>query len=70
MFGQRAAVRFFYLTLELVWVCEINRIHHWCLVGTEKFKAEGPTFQCITRLAELSLDGGPKGWDNYRNTAQ
>ena len=27
---------FFYLSLGLVRVCEINRIHHWCSVGTEK----------------------------------
>ena len=26
----------FYLSHGLVWVCEINRIHHWCLVGTGK----------------------------------
>ena len=32
------------------WVCEINRIHHWCSVGTEKSQPEGPPFQWGTRL--------------------
>ena len=29
---RAASVRLFvfYLFLGLVWVCEINRIHHWC----------------------------------------
>ena len=25
-------------------VCEKNRIHHWCSVGTEKSQPEGPPF--------------------------
>ena len=34
----------FYLSLGLVRVCEINRIDHWCSVGTEKSTPEGPPF--------------------------
>ena len=49
---RRAAVRF-YLVHGLVRVCEINRIHHWCSVGTEKSQPEGPRFQWETRLAEF-----------------
>ena len=30
----RAAVRIFYLSHRLVEVCEINRINHWCSLGT------------------------------------
>ena len=44
---------FFYLYHGLVQVCEINRIHHWCSVGTEKSQPEGPPFQWETRLAEF-----------------
>ena len=43
----------FYLSLGLVRVCEINRSHHWCSVGTEKSQPEGPPFQWETRLAEF-----------------
>ena len=28
----------------LFYPCEINRIHHWCSVGTEKSQPEGPSF--------------------------
>ena len=57
MCGQRAAnvlLFVFYLSDRLVRVCEINRIHHWCSVGTEKSQPEGPPFQWETRLAEFS----------------
>ena len=43
----------FHLSHELVRVREINRIHHWCSVGTEKSQPEGPPFQWETRLAEF-----------------
>ena len=46
----------FYLSLVNVWVCEINRIHHWCSVGTEKSQPEGPPFQWETRLAEFPTE--------------
>ena len=36
-------------------VCEKNRIHHWCSVGTEKSQPEGPPIQCETRLAEFPI---------------
>ena len=51
-----AAVRFL-----LVGVCEINRIHHWCPVGTEKFQHEGPPFQWETRLAEFPSELWTRG---------
>ena len=53
-----ASVRLFvfYLSLGLVWVCEINRIHHWCPVATEKSQPEGPLFQWETRLAEFPTE--------------
>ena len=35
---------------------EINRIHHWCPVGTEKSQSEGPLFQWETRLAEFPTE--------------
>ena len=59
---HRVAV-FFYLSLGLVRVCEINRIHHWCAVETEKSQPEGPPFQWEQGLPKFSLNGGPKGWD-------
>ena len=31
----------------------INRVHHWCSVGTGKSQPEGPPFQWETRLAEF-----------------
>ena len=34
-------------------MCEKNRIHHWCSVGTEKSQPEGPPFQWETRLASF-----------------
>ena len=42
---------FFYLSHGLVQVCEINRIHHWCSVGTVKSQPKGPPFQWETRLS-------------------
>ena len=42
--GRHAAV-LFYLPHGLVRVWEINRIHHWCSVGTEKSQPEGQPFQ-------------------------
>ena len=42
----------FYLSLGLVWVCEINRTHHWCSPNTR---------------AHSSRYGGPDGWDFFRN---
>ena len=44
-----------------VCVCEINRIHHWCSVGTEKSQPEGPPFQWETRLAEFPTEGWTRG---------
>ena len=43
--------------------CEINRIHHWCSVGTEKSQPEGPPFQWETRLAEFPTERWTRGWD-------
>ena len=57
--GQRAAnVRLFifYQSNGLVWVCEINKIHRWCSVGTEKTQPEGPPFLWETRLAEFTTE--------------
>ena len=31
--------------------CGINRIHHWCSMGTGKYQPSGPTFQWETRQA-------------------
>ena len=57
--GRRAAIRF-YLSLGLVRVCEINRIHHWCSVGTEKSVPEGPVGSSGKRgLPSFPLNGGP-----------
>ena len=46
----------FYPSLGLTRVCEINRIHYWCPVGTEKSLPEGPPFQWETRLAEFPTE--------------
>ena len=41
----------------------LKRIHHWCSVGTGKFKPEGPPFLWETRLCRVShWNGGPEGW--------
>ena len=42
-------------------ICEINRIHHWCSVGTEKSQPEGPPFQWETRLAEFPTERWTRG---------
>ena len=51
--GQCAAVHLFYFSHGLVRVCEINRIHHWCSVGTGITQPKGPPFQWETRFACL-----------------
>ena len=53
----------FYLSQGLVRVCEINRIHHWCSVGTEKSQPEVPPFSGKRGLPSFPLNGGPEGWD-------
>ena len=57
----------FYLSLGLVWVCEINRIHHWCSVGTKKSQLEGPPFQWETRLAEFPTERWTRGLGFFWN---
>ena len=59
---QRAAVHFFFISHGLVQVCEINRIHHWCSIGTEKSQPEGQSFQW-EGLPSFPMSGGPEGWD-------
>ena len=42
----------------------INRIHHWCSVGTCKSQPVGQLFQWETRLHRVyHWNGGPEGWD-------
>ena len=51
-------------TLHTGWFSKsrINRIHHWCSVGTGKPQLEGPAFQWETRLVEFHTGtGGPEG---------
>ena len=48
-------------------VCEINRIHHWCPVGTEKSQPEGPPFQWDTRLAEFPSERWTRGLGFFWN---
>ena len=50
--GQHAAIHF-YLPRGLVWGCEINRIHYWCSVETEKSQPEGPPFKWEMRLVKF-----------------
>ena len=57
----RRATVCFYLTYRLVRASEINRIHHWCSVGTEKSLPEGPPFQWETRLAEFPTEQWTRG---------
>ena len=57
----------FYLSLGLVRVCEINRIHHWCSVGTEKSQPAGPPFQWETRLAEFPTERWTRGLGFFWN---
>ena len=47
--------------------CKINRIHHWCSVGTEKSQPEGPSFQWETRLAELPNEWWTRGLGVFWN---
>ena len=58
--GQRAAVRFLSFPRAGM-VCEINRIYHWCSMGTEKSQPEGPPFQWETRLAEFPTERWTRG---------
>ena len=58
-YARQATVGFLYFSL--VGICEINRIHHWCSIGTEKSQPEGPPFQWETRLAEFSTERWPRG---------
>ena len=60
--GRRAAVRF-YLSLGLVRECEINRIHHWCSVGTEKSQPETHRTSGKRGLPSFPLNAGSEGWD-------
>ena len=57
----------FYLSLGFVRVCKINRIHHWCSVGTEKSQPEGPPFQWETRLAEFPTERWTRGLGFFWN---
>ena len=61
---RAASVR---LSLGLVRVCQINRIHHWCSVGTEKSQPEGPPFQWETRLAEFPTERWTRGLGFFWN---
>ena len=68
--GQRAAdarLFDFYLSIGLIRVCEINRIHHWCSVGTETSQLEGPPFQWETRLAEFPTEQWTQGLGFFWN---
>ena len=51
----------------LVWVCEVNRTHHWCQVGTEKSQPEGPPFQRETSLAEFPNEWWTRGLGFFWN---
>ena len=44
-------------SISYAMVCEKNRIHHWCPVGTEKSQPEGPPFRWETRLAKFKKCG-------------
>ena len=47
--------------------CRINRIHHWCSVGTEKSQPEGPSFKWETRLAEFPTERWTRGLGFFWN---
>ena len=64
---QCAAVRFCILPAGWYGVCEINRIHHWCSVGTEKSQPEGPPFHWETRLAEFPTERWTRGLGFFWN---
>ena len=42
-------------------VCEKNRIHYLCSVGTDKSQPEGPPFQLETRRAEFPTEQWTRG---------
>ena len=58
---------FFYLSLGLVRVCEINRIHHWCSFshipmliatvryGTDSIISAGDVTESMTRAVQINL---------------
>ena len=58
---------FYYLSLGLVRVCEINRIHHWCSFshipmilatvryGTDSIISDGDVTESMTRAVQINL---------------
>ena len=45
------------------YLCEINRIHHWCSVGTENPNPRAHRSSEKRGLPSFPLNGGPEGWD-------
>ena len=64
--GSRCG-KFFIFPMGWYGVCEINRIHHWCSVGTEQSQTEGPPFQWETRLAEFPTERWTRGLGFFWN---
>ena len=48
-------------------LCEINRIHHWCSVGTEQSKPVDPPFQWETRFAKFPTEQWTRGLGFFWN---
>ena len=61
------SVLVFYLSHGLVRVCEMNRIHHWRPVGTEKSQPESTPFQWETRLAKFPTERWTRGLEFFWN---
>ena len=61
---------FFYLSQGLVRVCEINRIYHWCPVGTGKSQHKGPPFQWEMKHAKFPTERWTQGLGFFWTTEQ
>ena len=59
---------FFNLSHGLIRVCEINRIYHWCPVGTGIFQPESLPFLWETRLALFPTERWTRGLGFLVNT--
>ena len=62
---QYAAVQIFIFPLGWYRVYEINRIHHWCSVGTEKPNLRAHHSSGKRGLPSFPLNGGPEGWNFF-----
>ena len=66
-YNQKSRQNIFSRTTDQYYQCKINRIHHWCSVGTNKSKPEGSSYQWKTRLAEFPTERWTRGLGLFWN---